>query len=373
MKTRKQTLLAIAVAFGLFAATPNFAPAQQRQPPPRSGPSGGSANSDDGGGGASQNQSGAQGTRRQGQSGGAGSSNQDKSQPPRSPNPAPGTYVPRPNTPPPGGLAPRTNNPAPGTMAPRPGTPAPGQYPPENARRPAPGQYAPDNANRPAPGQYVDRRKMMRDQLAQRPIVLPPVAVVNTWPWWYNIYFPTYSFFGSGVDNFSGWYDGAGGWYDDNYDETRRSDRAANTPANPEPAPAPAPAPAPGQGAAALDVDHAYRQLVADVARLQARYDDAVRKVLERLKKDNADYRELLAQRDRADERVEAVQASSKLGPDPAKVAPAAQRKLDIKSRITQMEQDAIRNDPEASAARKDLEQATAKLSAARKSAAPAR
>jgi hypothetical protein len=207
----------------------------------------------------------------------------------------------------------------------------------------------------------------MRDQLAQRPIVLPPVATANTWPWWYGSYFPTYSFFGDRMDDFDGWYGDTGGWYDDNYDETRRADRTATeTPDYSQPTPAPVPA----QGAAALEADPAYRDLVAEVARLQAKFDEASRSVIERLKKDNADYREWLAKLDAADDTVEARQASSRLGgPDPAKVAPAAQQKLDIKSKITRMEQDAIRNDPEASAARQKVEEATARLNAMRKAA----
>jgi hypothetical protein len=187
-------------------------------------------------------------------------------------------------------------------------------------------------------------------------------------------------FSGNGIDDYSGYDDrnASGGWYDDNYAD-RHPRNTAQAPTTPAPAPTTVTPPAPN-GAGALDSDPAYQHTVAEVARLQAAYDEAARKVIDQLKKDSPEYRQLLGERAQANQRVEQAQEAvpaaarqAQPGPDPAKVAPAAQRKLDLNTKITQMEQEAIRKDPEASAARKALEDATAQLTALRRAAGATR
>ena len=71
-------------------------------------------------------------------------------------------------------------------------------------------------------------------------------------------------------------------------------------------------------------------------------------------------------QRDQAEKKVEAVQASAKI-PSAEQVTPAAQKKLDIKSHITRMEQDAINNDPAAAAAKSRIVDLNAQVQTMRK------
>jgi uncharacterized protein YdcH (DUF465 family) len=378
MKTRNRTILAVAAAIGLWGGTQSFtfAQAKGKQPPPSGG--GGSADS-----GASRNDdssppsksSNSGGGQRAGSgSGGDGGSGGDRApQPPRqvnrNPPPPPAKRPVTDSQPPPGTTVTPPANIQPPRRAPL-GTPPPGGLVPGN--NPPPGTYPPGNSANPAPGTYVDRRRQINEQLAQRPIILAPWWYAgNTWPWWYDSYFPNVSFYGNGVDDYSGWDDdtGAGGWHDERYAEGRRERRAADERESTDPGTATPPAAVSGQGAAALSADPVYRQALADAGRLQARYDEASRRVLDELKRNNAQYRQLLERRDRADDRVDAAQASSVQGTDPAKVAPAAQRKLEINSRITQMEQEAIRQDPEASAARRALEEANARVAAMRRAA----
>ena len=75
-----------------------------------------------------------------------------------------------------------------------------------------------------------------------------------------------------------------------------------------------------------------------------------------------------MKERDELQDEVEAVQASAKI-PSPQTVTPAAQKKLDINSRITRMEQDAIAADPQASAAKAKVVELNEKLTALRKQA----
>jgi hypothetical protein len=100
----------------------------------------------------------------------------------------------------------------------------------------------------------------------------------------------------------------------------------------------------------------------------QQAYEDTSARILAKLRKD-PEYQRLVAERDRAEDHVEAVQAGAKIPPSPERVTPAAQRKLNVSSKITKMEQDAIAADPEASAAKAKMVEANARLSALRKQA----
>jgi hypothetical protein len=89
---------------------------------------------------------------------------------------------------------------------------------------------------------------------------------------------------------------------------------------------------------------------------------------LAKVRKD-PEYQRVVAERDRAEDHVEAVQAGAKIPPNPERVTPAAQHKLNVSSKITKMEQDAIAADAEASAAKAKMVEANARLSALRKQA----
>jgi hypothetical protein len=93
-------------------------------------------------------------------------------------------------------------------------------------------------------------------------------------------------------------------------------------------------------------------------------------RVLARLRED-PEYRRLVAQRDQAEERVEAVQAGARTpaATNTERVIPAAQQKLQVSSKVTKMEQDAIAADPQASAARAKMVEANERLAAMRKQA----
>ena len=378
MKRRKQTLLAVAAAIGLLGGIQSlsYGQAQGKQASPasggqRSGDAAGPRGGDGGNTAPPKRSDGSPDDRRGNDGGDRGNDGSGARSPGRTaPNPTPPTRTPAAPARTPGQAGPNESSPRPGeNTAPR------GRAPWGTAR-----ERAAEHPNAPAQRmaerqrQQQQRRQQMKEQLAQRPIILAPWWYrANTWPWWYESYFPTFGYYGNGIDDYSGWDDDIGddartaGWQDDRYDERRR-DRSAEGPATTTTPPA---NPAAGQGAAAaaLNADPAYRQALADVARLQSRYDEASRKVLGRLKEDNAEYRRLLEFRDRAEDRVDAAQAASAAGTDPAKVAPAAQRKLEINTRITQLEQEAIRQDPEASAARKALEEANARVAAMRQAA----
>jgi hypothetical protein len=112
----------------------------------------------------------------------------------------------------------------------------------------------------------------------------------------------------------------------------------------------------------------AYNQAMVEFKAAQAAYDDAVARVMDRLRRD-PEYQRLVAQRDHAENRVEAVQAGARIAPNPDRVLPAAQQKLQVSSKVTKMEQDAIAADPQASAAKAKLVEANEKLAALRKQA----
>lgn len=76
----------------------------------------------------------------------------------------------------------------------------------------------------------------------------------------------------------------------------------------------------------------------------------------------------MVKERDQAQEKVAAVQASARI-PSPGKLTPAAQEKLDVNAQITRMEQDAIMADPVAAAAKARLVDANERVQAFRKQA----
>jgi len=191
--------------------------------------------------------------------------------------------------------------------------------------------------------------------------VLPQQYGWAPYTWWFNgssAWMPT-------VFN-DGYYDNG---YSDNdrYDDDNRYDRVASPPTPPTPSPTQEQA----RAANALEGMPAYNQAMVEYKAAQAAYDDAVARVMDRLRRD-PEYQRLVAQRDRADDRVEAVQAGARIAPTgstPERVLPAAQQKLQVSSKVTKMEQDAIAADPQASAAKAKLVEANEKLAALRKQA----
>jgi uncharacterized protein YdcH (DUF465 family) len=111
-----------------------------------------------------------------------------------------------------------------------------------------------------------------------------------------------------------------------------------------------------------------YRQALAELQQAQSEYVRISADVLDKLKKGDAEYQTLLAQRDRAEDQVEAVQASARI-PAPEAVTPAAQKKLDLKSKITRKEQSALAADPQARAAKARLTEANERVNAMRQQA----
>lgn len=173
---------------------------------------------------------------------------------------------------------------------------------------------------------------------------------------------------------FAWWYNGDNYWsqpyndfvYNDNQQAADTSDTTAATPAAPVNT---GPTPAQDQAKATNDLQGSpsYRQAVADLAKAQAAYDAASAKALEKLKQDPK-YKQLVQRRDQAEDKVEAVQAAARI-PSPAQVTPAAQKKLDLSSQVTRMEQDAIANDPQAAAAKNKLIDLNAQVQTLKKQA----
>ena len=183
--------------------------------------------------------------------------------------------------------------------------------------------------------------------------ILPQTYSWAPYTWWFNgnTYWmpPTWDEGYAGNDN-----DGYVGRDDDRYD------RVAPT--------TPSPAQNQAQSTNALQGMPAYSQALVEFKAAQQAYEDASARVLAKLRKD-PQYQRLVAERDRAEDHVEAAQASARIPPNPERVTPAAQRKLNVSSKITNMEQDAIAADPEASAAKAKMVEANARLSALRKQA----
>jgi uncharacterized protein YdcH (DUF465 family) len=111
-----------------------------------------------------------------------------------------------------------------------------------------------------------------------------------------------------------------------------------------------------------------YRQALAELQQAQAEYDRISQDVLDKLKNGDADYRALLDQKEHAEDQVEAVQASARI-PAPEAVTPAAQKKLDLKAKITRKEQAALAADPQARAAKARLTEANERVNAMRQQA----
>jgi uncharacterized protein YdcH (DUF465 family) len=111
-----------------------------------------------------------------------------------------------------------------------------------------------------------------------------------------------------------------------------------------------------------------YRRALAELQQAQTELDTVSTRVLDKLKTGDADYQALLNERDRAEDRVEAVQAAARV-PSPEAVTPAAQKKLDLKSRITKKEQAAVAADPEARAAKARVAEANERVTAMRQQA----
>jgi hypothetical protein len=184
--------------------------------------------------------------------------------------------------------------------------------------------------------------------------IVPQTYGWAPYTWWFN-----------GTNNWfpTAWDDGYDG--NDNYverDEDRYDRVAPTTPTVPTPAQDQA------QSTNALQGMPAYSQALVEFKAAQQTYEDASARVLAKLRKD-PEYRRLLAQRDRAEDRVEAVQAGAKIPPSVEQVTPAARHKLEVSSKVTKMEQDAIAADPEAAAAKAKMVEANARLSALRKQA----
>jgi uncharacterized protein YdcH (DUF465 family) len=179
------------------------------------------------------------------------------------------------------------------------------------------------------------------------------------------MWFGGHSYWNPPVDGYgSGFYRGDG---------TYDSDTAQNQPAPPPPTPPnPADTTSPTQDQAKalnqLEGMPEYRQALAELQQAQSEYVRISADVLDKLKKGDAEYQTLLAQRDRAEDQVEAVQASARI-PAPEAVTPAAQKKLDLKSKITRKEQSALAADPQARAAKARLTDANERVNAMRQQA----
>jgi hypothetical protein len=296
------------------------APAQGGGGGARSGGSGGSNNSDGGSssGGSAAGGSGASNAPRTGGAAGGNASNGNTSNTIR-PNPGTNNVV-RPVTPAVG------SNTTPGSL-PTPRTAEEGRVIAERDRA----EQAQRRQNLNGVGQ------------PDRTIVVGPLNTWAPYSWWY-----------SGTSH---WWPDGGFRNSDDYRNDPGYRRTYDEPPLPNvtvPSPAASGAMTPAQAQAqtinALEAMPEFRQLQAELGRAQAEYDRASAKALERVKA-SPEYQALVRQRDQAANEVEAVQASSRR-PDPERVTPAAEEKLNVSARVTKMEQDAIAADPQASAAK---------------------
>jgi hypothetical protein len=180
-----------------------------------------------------------------------------------------------------------------------------------------------------------------------------------------------------GFAPYTWWFNGNSYWFppvwDDGYDGDRNDGYAANdgydvAPTVPSVPATPSPAQVQAQSTNAVQGMPAYSQALVEFKAAQQAYEDASARVLAKLRKD-PEYQRLVARRDRAEDRVEAAQAGAKIPPSAERMTPAAQQKLNVSSKITNMEQDAIAADPEAAAAKAKMVEANARLSALRKQA----
>jgi hypothetical protein len=290
------------------------------------------------------------------------------------------TEAPKSNNPP-AAAPPAKANPAPAAPArtPNQAPPTPPPPPPGSGNTPAPGQNLPPGQNaeqlRQQMGNDVSRpqpkNKQMKDLIdrsnIKQPIVVLPYGYRGISPWWYGDGGYGYWRYDDDRDYYGS------GYYDDDYRGPGTEGSAGVNNANyPPPAPIPTgPSAGPIQDQARsinqLEGMPEYRQLTAELGRAQAAYDAAAGRVLDKLKKDEA-YQRLLQQKEHAEDRVEAVQAGAKI-PNPDAVIPEAQRKMNTSAAITKMEQQAIAADPQASAAKRAVQEINDRLTALRKQA----
>jgi hypothetical protein len=260
---------------------------------------------------------------------------------------------------PPGGNGSR-NAPKPAPQPAPPPPPAPVRpaapvNPPTNVTRDATprDRVAPD-PNRPRTAEEAQREAQRERQLHPNPrtiIVAPGLSTWGPYTWWYS---------GS-----SYWWPPLDGTYDRRDDEYSREGTATS---NYPPANLPAPSQVQAQSVNQLEGMPEYRQLVAELKKAQNEYETASRRAIEKVKS-NPEYQALVKERDKAQSQVEAVQASAKIPPPAERVTPAAEKKLDVSTRITRMEQDAIAADPQASAAKARMVDLNERLTAMRKQA----
>ncbi|HEY7120457.1 MAG TPA: hypothetical protein VH475_27990 [Tepidisphaeraceae bacterium] len=276
------------------------------------------------------------------------------------PTPAPRGNPPAPTNPPP---ARANNNPT----------------PPRPAAQPNPPVQPPRSANVASTPPQRTQRAVQQPPPRQRPTTRPgsigrrgPIVVV---PQYYNGWAP-YTWWWRGNSYWMPDYGYGDGYYGDGYrGDGYTNDDAAGTPGVNNTTPSDIPSATQDQAKAnnAVQGLPEYNQAMLELKQAQAAYDAASTRVLEQLKRNNPQYRELLNERDHAKDKVEAEQAAARIPgtnvPDAAQVAPAAKQKLDVSARVTKLEQDALAADPQASAARAKLVEANERLSALRKQA----
>jgi len=182
----------------------------------------------------------------------------------------------------------------------------------------------------------------------------------------YSTWFGGSSYWSSPVDGYgSGFYHNGGG-NDGAYDHATAQSQPAPTPPNPTDTASPTQDQA--RALNQLEGMPEYRQALAELQQAQAEYDRISQDVLDKLKTADADYRALLDQKEHAEDQVEALQASARI-PAPQAVTPAAQKKLDLKAKITRKEQAALAADPQARAAKARLTEANERVNAMRQQA----
>jgi len=250
-------------------------------------------------------------------------------------------------------------------------TPAPSPRPPVTP----PGGVAP--GTRDANGQPVDAAKANHDAEQRANDAanhdrhrhrypryrIPPTSVYGWAPY---TFWSGSSYWGPPLGGYGeGWYrdDDGGGASADDY-----TPPSNNTPPVAPPADTTTPTQEQARALNALEANPDYRAALADLKKAEAEYASASASVIAKLKKESPEYRALVKERDDAKEEVEAVQASAKI-PNPESVTPAAQKKLDVKSEITRMEQDAIARDPRASEAKAKVAELSARVAAMRQEA----
>ena len=267
------------------------------------------------------------------------------------PEPAPPARAPAPRPAPPATPAPTAPHPTPAPPANPPRTVAPPPAPPPSS---GVQRQADNSSNADRDGRERARREELdRERHRNRRTIVVGPGWLNTWgpyTWWWS--------------GNSYWWPPMDGNYG-NYanDNEPSSNQGTVTSANPTYTPAAEQARAQNELESLPD----YSRAMVELKQAQSVYDTASRRAIEKLKS-NPQYQALLKERDELQDEVEAVQASAKI-PSPQTVTPAAQKKLDINSRITRMEQDAIAADPQASAAKAKVVELNEKLTAMRKQA----